>query len=149
MAALMRTSNCVRSLAASQGALAALMGRVASPALFALVGASNTLVDIGLFWLLTELVQVPPLPANAVSFSLGAANSFVLNRLLTFRNRHTRRTAVGQLFVFALVTLACLAVSSLILSLALPLMPSLAAKLISTAATFVFAYTLASRLVFR
>lgn len=137
------------SVAISRDAAERLLKLVESPSLFALVGAANTAVDVSVFLVLTELAQVPPLPANAVSYSLGAVNSFVLNKLLTFRDRETRRSPARQLIAFALVKLLCLALSSAVLALALALVPSLAAKLVSIVVTFVFAYTLSSRLVFR
>ena len=117
--------------------------------LFALVGASSTTLDVALFWLLIDLAQVPPLPANAVSYSLAAANSFLLNKFITFRHRKAQRGSVRQVAIFVLVRLTCLAVSSLVLAAALSLLSSLAAKLVSVAVTFTLAYTLSSRLVFR
>jgi putative flippase GtrA len=98
---------------------------------------------------LTGRVQMAPLLANAASYSLAAVNSFVLNRLLTFRNRKTTRSTTEQAGAFVLARLASLVVSSLVLAVALQLVPSLAAKLVSIIVTFGFAYTLSSRLVFR
>jgi putative flippase GtrA len=144
-----RERACVRSPAISRGALERLLELLETPALFALVGASNTVVDLAVFWFLTEMAQVPPLLANVVSYSLGAVNSFTLNKLLTFRDRDTRRSSMEQLLAFAVVKLVCLSLSSLVLVLTLLFMASVAAKLVSIVVTFVFAYTLNSRLVFR
>ena len=139
----------MRSPATSRSTVERLLELVETPALFAMVGASNTVVDLLVFWVLSEMAQVPPLLANVVSYSLGAVNSFTLNKLLTFRDRDTRRSSMEQLLAFAVVKLVCLALSSLVLVLALLFMASLAAKLVSIVVTFVFAYMLSSRLVFR
>ena len=139
----------MRSSSAVQTALGGWLALAAAPALFALVGASSTAIDVALFWLLIELAQASPLLANAVSYSLGAVNSFLLNKFVTFRNRKTYRDSAEQLAMFVAVRLGCLATSSLVLALALPFMSSLAAKLVSVVVTFVIAYTLSSRLVFR
>jgi putative flippase GtrA len=119
------------------------------PATFALVGVSSTAIDIAIFWALVELAQVPPLLANAISYSTGAINSFLLNKFVTFRDRATRRRSGEQLALFIVVRLVCLAIASLVLAVALHFMPSLPAKLVSIVVTFVVAYALSSGLVFR
>ena len=114
------------------------------------MGASSTIIDVGIFWLLIDGWHTPPLLANTVSYSVGAINSFLLNKLITFRDRATLHSPARQLVTFVMVeTSARLAVSSTVLALALPFMSSLAAKAISIVVTFILAYTLSSRLVFR
>jgi putative flippase GtrA len=51
---------------------------------FCVVGVLNTAIDFGLFALLTRLVGLDPLIANVLSFTTGAANSFLLNKYWTF-----------------------------------------------------------------
>lgn len=125
------------------------MGLLASPALFALVGGVSTVIDVAVFWILLELAQAPALLANAVSYSVGAVNSFLLNKLVTFRHRQTSRSSAQQLAAFVVVRVVCLGVSSLALAVALPFMSSLAAKGVSVVVAFALAYALSSRLVFR
>jgi putative flippase GtrA len=127
----------------------ALPSVAATPVIFALVGASSTAIDVSIFWLLTSRAQLDPLLANVASYSLAAVNGFVLNKLLTFRNRKATRSTAGQAGAFVLARLASLVVSSLVLAGALQVVPSLAAKLVSIVVTFGFAYRLSSRLVFR
>jgi putative flippase GtrA len=117
--------------------------------LFALVGVSNTAIDVGLFFLLTEKAHVPALLANAASYGVGALNSFALNQRLTFRGRALGHGPLAQVAAFALVKLACLGVSTCALGMALLFLGNLPAKAASIAVTFVFAYTLTDRLVFR
>jgi putative flippase GtrA len=56
---------------------------------FCLVGASSTVIDKGVLWLLlNDLAPAVPWWASAtVSFSLAVTNGFVWNRLWTFRAR--------------------------------------------------------------
>ena len=135
--------------ASPRSALGRRLALIAAPGTFALVGASSTAIDVTIFWVLVQLVQVPPLFANAISYSTGAINSFLLNKFVTFRARNTRRGSGEQLALFVVVRIACLVIASLVIALALPFMPSLAAKLVSIVVTFVVAYALSSRLVFR
>ena len=53
---------------------------------FAAVGMTNTVLTLGAYSLALRLA-VPYLPAGALSYGLGAANGFVLNRAWTFRVR--------------------------------------------------------------
>ena len=139
----------MRSAASPQSALGGWLALAVTPATFAGVGAVSTVIDVAIFWLLVELAQVPPLVANALGYSVGAVNSFLLNRLVTFRDTSTRRAPDAQLALFIVVRLVCLAIASLVLAVALHFMPSLPAKLVSIVVTFVVAYALSSRLVFR
>jgi len=133
----------------------ALAGRVpgalfnlAQPMLFALVAASSAVIDVSLFWLLTHRGHLAPLVANAVGYAIAAGNSFVFNKLLTFRHRRTRHSARVQAALFILARCLCLFVSTLALAVALHFAPSLVAKLLACAVTFGVAYLLSSRLVF-
>jgi len=119
------------------------------PVYFGLVGAVSTSIDVAVYWLLTGPAHMAPLPANALSYSLAAINSFVLNKLITFRCTEMQSSSILQLAAFAIVRLLCLGISTLVLALSLLLVPSLAAKLASVAVTFFIAYTLSRQLVYR
>src|SRR5262245_42393246 len=124
--------------------------RLVAPATFALVGSSSTAIDVVIFFILVELAYLPPLFANVVSCSVAAINSFFLSKLVTFRDRNRCRDALEeQLALFILVRAVCLAIGSIVLAIALDFMPSLFAKLVSIVPTFLVAYALSSRLVFR
>ena len=49
---------------------------------FIIVGAVNTVVDLGLFYGLSRVM--PHLPAKAISYGLGICNSFIWNKYWTF-----------------------------------------------------------------
>ncbi len=50
------------------------------PIRFALVGLSNTLVDIGAFTALVSGFEMSMILANVIGYMLGTINSYVLNR---------------------------------------------------------------------
>jgi putative flippase GtrA len=128
---------------------ARLVKELVRPAMYACVGATNTIVDIAIFALLTETKLLPPLYANVISFSGGALNSFVLNTLITFRDRPNGRWAPQRMFRFVLLTCGALAFSQVVLATLLTIFPSLVAKLLSVPIVFVFNYLLSNFFVFR
>jgi putative flippase GtrA len=75
------------------------------------------------------------------AWKVAVINSFLLNKLVTFRFRETRSSSILQLATFAIVRLLCLGISTMVLALSLLLVPSLGAKLGSMTITFFFAYT--------
>ncbi len=74
---------------------------------FALVGLLNTGVDVAIFFLLTWL-GVLYLAAQVVSYSCGAANSYLLNKLWTFRSCGL---SYSEMVRFIVVNLASLGIS--------------------------------------
>ncbi len=87
---------------------------------FCLVGGLNTLVDLlvlnALLWLFPTTSTLVLLSYNALAYSVGAINSFLLNKYWTFEHRqHTNRQ---ELLRFTLTTLSGIAWSSGILWLA-------------------------------
>ncbi|HWS30651.1 MAG TPA: GtrA family protein [Clostridia bacterium] len=75
---------------------------------FNLVGILNTLVDIGVFALLTAL-GLDRYVAQVISYSCGVLNSYLFNTLWTFR-QEKRRTA-KEFLLFVCVNLVSLGVS--------------------------------------
>jgi putative flippase GtrA len=80
---------------------------------FALVGLLNTGVDVAIFFLLTR-IGTPYVAAQAVSYSCGAANSYLLNKVWTFRSSGLSYAEVVR---FTAVNLASLGISIAVLSL--------------------------------
>src|SRR5690348_7514867 len=87
---------------------------------FTLAGGLNTLVDLlilnGLLWLFPTNSSGMLLAYNALAYSTGAINSFLLNKYWTFGQK--QRTTRAELVRFSLITLCGIAWSSLILWLA-------------------------------
>jgi putative flippase GtrA len=134
---------------AAEPAVRSMRGRTLFQALaFALVGVVNTLVDILAFLILVWL-GLHPLIANVFSFSLGAANSLMLNKNLTFRDAGVRLSR-KLILTFVIVTLLSLAISQLSLyGLLQAGLPELGAKLASVIFTFVVSFLFNKYLTFR
>jgi putative flippase GtrA len=61
--------------------------KLREPAAFYSVGILNTVIDFGLFTLLSRAFGLPYLVAQVLSYATGAANSYALNRVITFRRQ--------------------------------------------------------------
>jgi len=80
---------------------------------FSLVGLLNTGVDVAVFFLLTW-INVPYVTAQVVSYSCGAANSYLLNKMWTFR---ASGISPSEIIRFAVVNLISLGISVVVLRL--------------------------------
>ncbi|HXE96325.1 MAG TPA: GtrA family protein [Dongiaceae bacterium] len=80
---------------------------------FALVGLLNTGVDVAIFFLLTRF-GMPYVAAQIVSYSCGAANSYLLNKFWTFRSCGL---SYSEIVRFTTVNLISLGISVVVLSL--------------------------------
>jgi dolichol-phosphate mannosyltransferase len=84
------------------GLLARLFIAVTGPAglgrfvRFALVGLSGTGVNMGTFWLLTRIADVPDLAAIIAGYVAATLSNFVLNDVWTFRDRRTKGAEAGM-----------------------------------------------------
>jgi putative flippase GtrA len=80
---------------------------------FAMIGVVGTAVDFGLLIVFKELVGLPTLLANTLSYGAGIVNNFVLNRIWTYPDSHSRN-ALLQLVQFGLVSVTGLLLNNLI-----------------------------------
>jgi putative flippase GtrA len=87
---------------------------------FGLAGGLNTLVDLlilnGLLWLFPTTSSLMLLAYNSLAYSLGAVNSFLLNKYWTFGQK--QRTTRREVARFTLTTLCGIGWSTIILWLA-------------------------------
>ncbi len=85
---------------------------------FALVGAMNTLIDLGVFTLLTLIAFFAQnyIFAKMISFSCGVANSLFMNKRFTFREKG--RMGAKRVLAFVAINLVSLGVSLLVLAFA-------------------------------
>ena len=98
---------------------------------FALVGVTNTLVDIAIFTVLAQFLGVWVYFAHFVSYSCGTLNSYIFNRTWTFRT--SEKFFSPQLLRFIGVNIIILVITTVIIWLAqdVLLMPTMVAKLAS------------------
>lgn len=115
---------------------------------FGFIGALNTCVDAGAYYLLTRGLHVSPEVANAISYACGALNSYCMNGLVTFAHNRAPLTSLAQIGRFATVSLALLAVNAAIFRAALAFLPDLAAKAVAIMAGFLIGYAANKRLVY-
>jgi len=81
---------------------------------FVVVGIGNTLVDFGVFFLLTS-IGVSCVLAQACSYSAGVINSYIWNRTWTFRVQE--KASVQQFFQFIILNLLSLGTTVVLLQL--------------------------------
>ena len=112
---------------------------------FCLVGASNTLLTLAAFAILTG-AGLAAAPASALAFALGGANGYVLNRSWTFNS--ARRGPATMLRYVAVQALgAAVSGAGVALAADLSLRRLLAEGIVLPFVTLI-TYTLSRRLVF-
>lgn len=84
---------------------------------YAIVGVLNVGLYLGIFNLLL-LADIHILVANAIAFSVTSVNSFLLNKVWSFRDQR-RHAVVRQYFTFVFFTLVGLGLNTAVLSLLL------------------------------
>lgn len=75
--------------------------------LFGIIGISNTVVDIIVYWLLIQLT-VPYVIANIASYGAGMLNSYLLNKNITFRSNNNiqyERNVIIRFIIWNVITL--------------------------------------------
>jgi putative flippase GtrA len=114
---------------------------------FAAVGVSNTVLSTIVFGLLVR-AGLHYVPASAIAFTLGALNSYVLNRRFTFRSTAARTPELGR---FALVQVVGLATDLVLLSAAVDGLglPRVAAQIMVFPAASAVTFVLARQWAFR
>ncbi|MGP9074919.1 GtrA family protein [Geobacillus thermodenitrificans subsp. calidus] len=98
---------------------------------FAVVGASNTIVDFVVFFLLTA-AGVPAAAAQVVSYGAGVINSYIWNRRWTFQVK--RKANIKEVLRFLVVNGLSFGASLAVLLAAERLAPLWLAKLAATIA---------------
>jgi putative flippase GtrA len=104
---------------------------------FGLVGAANTAVDYAAWALLFYAAGWPLLLCQAVGYTIGVVNSFVLNSFWTFR---ARRLAFPRFLRFLLVNGVSLGASLGLIVLFASFLPPVAAKTVTVVFTISINY---------
>ena len=116
---------------------------------FAVVDSVNTAIEVSLFALFVNFLRWRVAPANVISYSAGILNSFLMNKFWTFRDR-TPLIASAQPFLrFCAFNLSGFLLSTTIVALGSLVVPTLAAKLLSVLAVFVWNFLSTKLWVFR
>jgi putative flippase GtrA len=76
---------------------------------FAVVGTIGAVIDFGLFNLLVSFTIIPPLAAQAISFTAAVSSNFLWNRFWTYPDSRSK-PVVRQLQQFFLINIVGLAI---------------------------------------
>jgi len=80
---------------------------------FCMVGVTNTGVDFAIFLLLTRILDFHYLIANVFAFLISVTNSYLLNRIFTFKSKQAKKM---EYLTFFSVMIVGLLLAELILS---------------------------------
>jgi len=118
---------------------------------FSIVGVTNTLVDIGVLYLLTRRFNIDPLAANRVSVEIAIIWSFVWNNLWTFSERNVTDPLLKRFVVFQIVSLGGYTLNQILFFIFFRTLGiyDLFAKLLTIPIVLVFNYVVNSRWTFR
>lgn len=124
---------------------------------FAIVGGVNTALDFSILFTLTMFISIPKELANFISTFISFLFSFFANKKYTFKS--TSKNLKRQFLLFTIVTLFGLwVIQTIIIAAITPVFTNLGinkpaalliSKLIATAASLIWNYTLYSRVVFK
>lgn len=124
---------------------------------FTIVGSINTVIDFSILFTLTTLFNVPKELANFISTFVAFLFSFFANKKYTFKS--TSKNLKKQFLLFTIVTLFGLwVIQTIIITAITPVFTNLGvnkpaalliSKLIATAASLIWNYTLYSKVVFK
>ena len=124
---------------------------------FTIVGSINTVIDFSILFTLTTLFNIPKELANFISTFVAFLFSFFANKKYTFKS--TSKNLKRQFLLFTAVTLFGLwVIQTIIITAITPVFTNLGvnkpaalliSKLIATAASLIWNYTLYSRVVFK
>ena len=124
---------------------------------FTIVGSINTVIDFSILFTLATLFNVPKELANFISTFVAFLFSFFANKKYTFKS--TSKNLKKQFLLFTIVTLFGLwVIQTIIITAITPVFTNLGinkpaalliSKLIATAASLIWNYTLYSRVVFK
>ncbi|MEA5011042.1 MAG: GtrA family protein [Angelakisella sp.] len=116
---------------------------------FAIVGVANTLLDMGVFWLLSVLLGINPYISQVISYSCGMLNSYIFNRSWTFRSQ--AKFFSPALLRFIILNLIMLGISTGLLFVLLDVLavPKMIAKVGATIITLVISFVVNRLWVFK
>jgi putative flippase GtrA len=118
------------------------------PIKFGVVGIVNTGVDITLFVVLVQM-GLSPIPANIISFSVGAINSYLANSRFTFRASDGFGWPTRAIVAFFAMTACNVLLSTLLVRFGLMIgLVSVGAKAVSLLGTFLFGFILSKFVIF-
>lgn len=118
---------------------------------FSIVGVFNTLIDMGVFYLLTLIAFFAKyyLLANVISYTCGVVNSLFMNKAFTFKEKG--KMGAIRVIAFFMINVLSLGVSTLVLKICCDSigMAYMMGKLIAVIASLGVNFVLNKLIVFR
>lgn len=115
---------------------------------FSIVGIANTAIDLFLFLFLTQIIHWHVLPANILSYSTGIINSFIINKIWTFKDRRPFSKSLTPFMRFILINLSSLILSTFFVWLLSQFFSVVISKAFSIVITLIWNYSFTRLLVF-
>ena len=113
---------------------------------FAIVGAANTGVDVGIFSLLVFGFGVGLVPANAIAYLVASTSSYFVNRIWTFKGK-TAPAGIRDYLAFQMINGVGFVLATIVLVILANYLPTLAAKFLSIGASFSWSFFMLDRFV--
>lgn len=116
---------------------------------FAAVGAVNTVIDAGVFFLALHSVTSSLIAANLMAWFVAVSCSYVMNSFFTFAAESGRQLRLRDYFRFLGTGVAGAIANTATLVIAAQFLPIWAAKALAIGVSFVINFTLSHFVVFR
>lgn len=116
---------------------------------FAAVGVANTLVDLGVFVLLYEVLRIPLVPAHLASYVAAVINSYVMNSLFTFRTAEPQLWRLSRVLRFLVISTLAAGLSSVAIVVFAGYLPAILAKISTVVVTMFVSFFGYKLFVFR
>jgi Predicted membrane protein len=84
---------------------------------FSIIGVINTLIDFTVFTIFNSLFGVSYILSQGLGYSLGVANSFLLNKKWTFEDRKANKKSFYEFLQFIVVNLISLIITMMAMNL--------------------------------
>lgn len=84
---------------------------------FSMIGVINTLIDFAVFTIFNSLFGVSYILSQGLGYSLGVANSFLLNKKWTFEDRKANKKSFYEFLQFIVVNLISLIITMMAMNL--------------------------------
>ena len=119
---------------------------------YIIVGAATTLLSVGVYWALYELLSVGNLPSVAVSWVAAVSFAFFANKLLVFESRtFNKKTLLREaaLFLAARVVSGVLEAAAMYLTVDILNQNGTLMKLITNVAVIILNYLFSKLMIFK
>ena len=115
---------------------------------FAAVGVVNTALDLAVFSCLFYIFELGLIFSNSVAFLTAVIQSYLLNKVWTFRSSIENKITMKEFILFSTVQLSALMLSNITIYILSIYLPVLISKLMATVVTFVWGFLVTKRVVF-